>query len=124
MSAHGISQEEIALVLGIDPKTLRAHYAHELDTAGTEANHKVAGSLYSLAMGDPENGIPPNVTAIIFWLKTRARWKEAKDVARAGEDDTVVVTPTQTIVIKGGLPQQLTEMPKPNGSNGHDHDVS
>ena len=55
--------------VGIDPKTLRKHYRDELDLGETKANAQVAGFLFNAA----RNG---NVTAQIFWLKTRARWRE------------------------------------------------
>jgi|RhiMethySRZTD1v2_1073278.scaffolds.fasta_scaffold1423914_2 hypothetical protein len=41
----------------------------ELDLGSTKANAQVAGFLFSAAKSG-------NVTAQIFWLKTRARWKE------------------------------------------------
>jgi hypothetical protein len=56
-------------VVGIDPKTLRKHYRDELDMGATKANAQVAGFLFNSA----KNG---NVSAQIFWLKTRARWRE------------------------------------------------
>jgi hypothetical protein len=70
MTAYGIPEIEIARAMGIDPKTLRKCYRAELDLGGTKANAQVAGFLFAAA----KNG---NVTAQIFWLKTRARWKEA-----------------------------------------------
>src|SRR5690242_8322680 len=72
MAAYGIPEVEIARVLRIDPKTLRKHYRDELDTGATKATAKVAESLYRKAVGDG----PQSVTAAIFWLKTRAQWKE------------------------------------------------
>ena len=69
MAAYGIPETDISAVLGIDPKTLRKHYRDELDHAQTKANAQVAGFLFNSA----RNG---NVTAQIFWLKTRASWKE------------------------------------------------
>lgn len=69
MAAYGIPEPDISRVLKIDPKTLRKHYRDELDLGSTKANAQVAGFLFSAA----RNG---NVTAQIFWLKTRARWKE------------------------------------------------
>src|ERR1700755_345933 len=70
MAAYGIPEIDIARVAGIDPKTLRKHYREELDLGETKANAQVAGFLFNAA----RNG---NVTAQIFWLKTRARWREA-----------------------------------------------
>src|SRR5215467_8400045 len=69
MAAYGIPEPEISRVLSIDPKTLRKHYRDELDLGSTKANAQVAGFLFNSA----RNG---NVTAQIFWLKTRARWRE------------------------------------------------
>jgi hypothetical protein len=72
MAGYGIAEADIAKVLGIDPKTLRKHYRDELDVAHVKANSAVAQSLFRKATGDG----PQSVTAAIFWLKTRARWKE------------------------------------------------
>ena len=72
MAGYGVPEADIALVLGIDPKTLRKHYRDELDTGHIVANAKVAESLFRKATGDHRQ----SVTAAIFWLKTRARWKE------------------------------------------------
>ena len=72
MAAYGVPEADIARVLGIDPKTLRKHYRDELDTGSIKANSRIAESLYKKAMGDGAQ----SVTACIFWLKTRAQWKE------------------------------------------------
>ena len=69
MAAAGIQSEAICLVIGVSGKTLRKHYRAELDTAVTHDNAMVASSLYMKA-------IKGNVVARIFWLKTRAGWKE------------------------------------------------
>jgi hypothetical protein len=69
MAAYGIPEEDIARVVGIDPKTLRKHYREEIDLGSVKANAQVAGFLFNSARTG-------NVTAQIFWLKTRARWKE------------------------------------------------
>jgi hypothetical protein len=69
MAAYGIPEVDIAGVVGIDAKTLRKHYRDELDLGETKANAQVAGFLFSAARSG-------NVSAQIFWLKTRARWRE------------------------------------------------
>lgn len=69
MAAYGIPETDISRVVGIDAKTLRKHYRDELDMGETKANAQVAGFLFNAARSG-------NVTAQIFWLKTRARWRE------------------------------------------------
>lgn len=69
LAAYGIPEPDISRAIGVDPKTLRKHYRDELDLGATKANAQVAGFLFNSA----KNG---NVTAQIFWLKTRARWRE------------------------------------------------
>jgi len=69
LAAYGIPETDIGRVVGIDPKTLRKHYREELDLWEAKANAQVAGYLFNAA----KNG---NVTAQIFWLKTRAKWRE------------------------------------------------
>src|SRR5215212_95222 len=69
MAAYGIPAQDISRVVGVDAKTLRKHYRDELDLGETKANAQVAGFLFNSARSG-------NVTAQIFWLKTRARWRE------------------------------------------------
>jgi hypothetical protein len=78
MAAYGIPEADIAAILAIDPKTLRKYYRSELDFGSVKANAQVAGFLFNSA----KNG---NVTAQIFWLKTRARWRESPtDINHSG----------------------------------------
>ncbi len=72
MAGYGVPEIDIARALRIDPKTLRKHYRDELDSGHVKANAKVAENLFRKATGDG----PQSVTAAIFWMKTRARWKE------------------------------------------------
>jgi hypothetical protein len=69
LAAYGIPADDISRVVGIDPKTLRKHYRNELDLGESKANAQVAGFLFNSAKSG-------NVAAQIFWLKTRARWRE------------------------------------------------
>ena len=71
MAAYGIRQEEIACCLGLrSPKTLRRHFREELDRAAPEANAMVAQSLFQQAISGKQTA------ATIYWLKTRAGWRE------------------------------------------------
>ena len=82
MAAYGVPEDDIAKVIGTSGPTLRKHFRHELDTAHAEANAKVAQSLYNKATGDGPNA----VTAAIFWLKTRAGWKDVTSHEHTGKD--------------------------------------
>jgi len=72
LAGYGVPETDIAGLVGIDPKTMSKHYRHELDFGHTKANAKVAENLFRKATGDGREA----VTAAIFWMKTRARWKE------------------------------------------------
>ena len=72
MAGYGIPETDIATVMEVDPKTLRKHYRKELDKGHIKATAKIAENLYRLATGSGREA----VTAAIFWLKTRAGWKE------------------------------------------------
>ncbi len=68
MAGYGVPEADIAGVVGVSPKTLRKHYRGELDHGHVKANAKVAENLYRKATGEGRE--------VIFWLKTRAGWKE------------------------------------------------
>jgi hypothetical protein len=82
MAGYGVAEADIAEVIGIDPKTLRKHYRHELDLGHVKANVKVAENLFRKATGEDRE----SVTAAIFWLKTRARWKETTAIEQGGPE--------------------------------------
>jgi hypothetical protein len=72
----GTRQEVIAEILGISVDSLQRHYRSELDTSREKANANVGGALYKKAM----NG---DTASMIFWLKTRARWRETVDITNS-----------------------------------------
>ena len=68
----GTTQSDIARVLDIDEKTLRKYYRDELDLAKSKANATIGGALFNKAKtGD--------TSAMIFWMKTQAGWRETKE---------------------------------------------
>jgi hypothetical protein len=90
MAGYGIPEDEICKIVinpttnkPVDGKTLRKHFRDELDTGEIIANSKVAESLYRHATQGTGQGA---VTAAIFWLKTRARWKETDRLEVTGKD--------------------------------------
>lgn len=88
LAAFGIPQADIcSMVLTpggkpITQPTLRKYFQAELATGGLKANVKVAQNLFRIATGDGKSA----VTAAIFWLKTRAKWKETHKVELSTED--------------------------------------
>lgn len=82
LAGFGIPQQEIARLIDISDRTLRTHYRRELDTGATEANVRVAQSLYNMAVRDK---IP---AAAIWWTKARMGWREPpRDVIVGGDED-------------------------------------
>ena len=69
LAGVGVRQDDIAKIVGCAPKTLRKRCREDLDRGVAEANAMVSGYLFASAKrGD--------VRAQIFWLKSRARWRE------------------------------------------------
>ena len=81
LAGLGLPQDDIAKLVGCAPKTLRKRFRNELDRGVVEANATVIGYLLAAAKAG-------NIAAIIFWLKTRAHWRErsAAENATPGAD--------------------------------------
>src|SRR6516162_9153007 len=77
LAARGVRQEDIATMIRCDAKTLRKHFRNELDLGMAEANAAMCGYLFAAAAAG-------NVTAQIFWMKTRMHLRERE----AAEDPT------------------------------------
>jgi len=80
LAAAGIKRGLIARVLGVSEKTVQRHYANELEMGDTLAIADVAQTAYEMAV----SGKYPVMT--IFYLKTRAQWRETTRVELTGED--------------------------------------
>ena len=86
-STIGTRQDVIASIVGIDAKTLRKHYREELDNASAKANATVGGALFNKARGG-------DTTAMIFWMKTRAGWREKQEIDHTSSDGSMTPKPT------------------------------
>jgi len=82
-AAVGTRYVDIAHKLGITDDTLRKHYKPELEDGRIDANAQIANTLFQQA----KKG---NMTAAIFWLKTRAGWKETNVTEFSGGEGTEV----------------------------------
>lgn len=98
MAGFGIPHTDIAPFIGIDTKTLRKHFREELDRGTTEANAKVAQSLFQMATQGK------NVAAAIFWMKARAGWREKQEV------DANVRSDMRAIHVVTGVPRAMDAM--------------
>jgi DNA-binding XRE family transcriptional regulator len=74
----GTTQADVAQILGIDEKTLRKHYRGELDLSKAKANATIGGALFNKAKGG-------DTTAMIFWMKTQAGWREKQELEVTGD---------------------------------------
>ena len=96
LAGYGIAATDIARVLGTREPDLRRDYADELHCGGIKANARVAENLFRKATGDGREA----VTAAIFWMKTRARWKETSVHEVSGPDGQPTdITPRSDIEI-------------------------
>jgi hypothetical protein len=91
LSTVGTRHEDIATVLSISHDTLVKYYKEELDKGRIEANASVAETLFKQA----KEG---NTTAMIFWLKSRAKWKESTQHEISGNPDG---TPVEVKIVTG-----------------------
>jgi hypothetical protein len=104
MAALGIQEEKISKIFKVTEKTLRRHCRVELDTGEVQANFQVGRFLYDAANGmeayldkDGKRALrsvgvtSATVTAAIFWMKTRAHWKEMMLHGGTGPDGALPI---------------------------------
>jgi hypothetical protein len=94
MAGYGLSAADIARVLDISVEDLKASYEKELAGGHIKANARVAESLYRKAIGEGRE----SVTAAIFWLKTRARWKEVSVHEHIEAHEKITISQTQELI--------------------------
>jgi hypothetical protein len=82
MAATGVPQIKIGRSIGISDRTLSEYYRRELDLGMPEANTTVAKNRYRIATGTS----PQAASAAMFWLKTRAGWRETGPPDEEGEN--------------------------------------
>jgi len=85
IASLGLTDEEIAVILGISPRTLNywkknPKFLQALKRGKLKADFQVTKRLY-------ENAKNGDNTAIIFWLKNRRPdlWRDKQDIQHSGE---------------------------------------
>jgi hypothetical protein len=104
LAGVGVRQDDIARMIGCAPKTLRKRCRDDLDRGVAEANATVSGYLFAAA----KDG---NVTAQIFWLKTRAHWRE-RPVPDHPDGDTGATPPVVLLLPDNSRDPDLTRAPR------------
>jgi hypothetical protein len=69
LAGYGLSRKEIATLVGTSVETLSKRFNKELTLGPLEAQSNVLSTLFRKAMAR-------NPIAVMFYLKTRARWSE------------------------------------------------
>ena len=98
LAAVGTPQDQICRMIinpetnkGIGLATLNQYFREELDLGSAKSTAAVVGALYNQAI----NG---NVTAQIFWMKTRGKWREsAQAIEITGENGGPLVAANVSI---------------------------
>jgi len=73
--SHGETPARVAEMVGVSEPTLRKYCADDIESAFSHTYNRIAMNLAQRAMSDSKDAVP----AAIFWLKTRARWRETGD---------------------------------------------
>ena len=97
LTGFGIEQEHISAKLGISHVTLRKHYRAEIDAGTPDLIAAAAASLYKRMM-DPKGGMPA-VTAAIFILKARGKWRDAQVVEHTDGNGNPLQADKRPIVV-------------------------
>jgi hypothetical protein len=79
LAAVGARVDDIGTKLGISHDTVLKYYRQELEEGRIDANAQVAQTLFQQAKSG-------NIAAMIFWMKTRAGWKEKTTHELVGAD--------------------------------------
>lgn len=93
MAGIGLTHDQIAKIAGISDETLRKYYKKELEAAKSVLNTQVASNLFRIATSTEKGA----VAAAIFWMKTRAGWRETIDLSN--EDGSLKPEPVQVAVL-------------------------
>lgn len=92
-SGLGLPHESIAVLVGIDDKTLRKYYREELDKGKAKAHAKIAQTLYQKATAG-------DTTSLIWWTKSQMRWSETVKQELTGENGAPLLSGIQVSFVK------------------------
>jgi len=99
----GLTHDQISKVMGLSDESLRKHFREELDTGEAKLNAKVAQNLFNIATSKQSGCVP----AAIFWMKTRAGWREKDRVELTGADGGPIQIEAKTVEVDDLDEEQL-----------------
>ncbi len=95
LAGRGLTLDDIALALDISPATLdrwlqRPDVRLAYEKGRVVAKSEMAGRLWEIAMTNDEKGLPTKqaTAAVIFWLKSQARWTDRLVVETVSDADS------------------------------------
>lgn len=103
LSGIGMNIDQIARIENLSESTLKRLYQKELTEGREAAISNVSKTAYQMAM----SGKVPAMT--MFWLKTRARWREVHAIEHSGPDGKPIET-KQTEPTKEQLKRMAEEI--------------
>ena len=83
MSGYGLTQQDIAVHLDIDPRTLVKYYGRELEVGPVKAKTRVLQAAYQQAVSGT------NVFATWQWLRSMGR--AADDLSKLGKKEIAMI---------------------------------
>ena len=95
LASYGVPQVDIGKYIGISNETIRKHYGDILDKALLDKNQTVAKFLFGGASGtDIDKGATyaDCYRAAMFWMKTRAGWRETAQIDHTSGDGSMSPT--------------------------------
>ena len=125
LAGVGMTQAEIAQIIGCGELQLRHRFREELDRGGVKADAKVMTNLYRMATGDG----PEAARLAMFWAKTRRRWHEIQRVIHGYDPEMITSFVKQCIaLLRRDLPTHCpackTELDLPKKVAGHMMELS
>jgi len=110
LAQYGLPMKQISAVVGLAINTIYKYYSEELDKGAARANLNVAKRLYEKCVKDGDTA------ALIFWAKTRMRWKED-----APEDTSDQAAPAVKVKVEDAgrkRPAKADAAPQDAGADG------
>lgn len=90
MVIAGIPLDTIAKCMRIRPQRLKEQCPDEIECSVSQANAAVVGALL-------QNALSGNVSAQIFWCKTKLGWREVQHIEHEGGININFLTPTKKL---------------------------